>query len=317
MLEYPFVMRYRLSMELDSLSSVFMRLRLNASFQNSFSAAGRWRIEVSAHKGIKIHTILRGHCWLSVADDPEPKQLQEGDCYLLPRGSGFVVTSHPSVPEQVSGQEVVMRSNRGISTINGGGDCLVSGLFFDFESPLADILFQSLPPFVMVPAATNQASELHVNIKRFAAEFHGSSPGRSLIMYQLAPVILVDIIRTYLSEQPANATWFGALSDNDLSKVLNLMHTEYGRRWTLEELADSAAVSRSKLAARFKSTVGIPPMEYLCRWRMEIARELLANEGKSITEVSRMVGYESESAFSAAFRRILDRRPGYYQKRKS
>lgn len=315
MLEYPYMMLYRLSMELDFLSAVFMRLRLNTSFQNAFDARGQWRIEIPAHRGMKIHTILKGRCWLSVADDSTPEELQEGDCYLLPRGIGFAVASHHSIREPVPGQEVVMRSNRGISTINGGGDCLVSGLFFDFESPLADILFQSLPPVVIVRGATSQASELQVNIQRFSAEFQGSGLGRSLIMYQLAPVILVDIIRTYLSEEPADSTWFGALSRAELSTVLILMHTQYGRRWTLEDLAVSAGVSRSKLAARFKSMVGVSPMEYLCRWRMEIARDLLANEGKSIAEVCRTVGYESESAFSAAFKRILKHRPGHYQRR--
>ncbi|HUX19690.1 MAG TPA: AraC family transcriptional regulator, partial [Spirochaetia bacterium] len=174
----------------------------------------------------------------------------------------------------------------------------------------------SLPPVVIVPGATHQASELRVNIQRFAAEFQGSGLGRSLIMHQLAPVILVDLIRTYLSETPGNFNWFSALSEGDLSRVLNLMHTEYQRPWTLEELAVCVGVSRSKLAARFKSGVGISPMEYLCRWRMEVARDVLANEEMGIAEVCRMVGYESESAFSAAFKRVHNKRPGYYQKRR-
>ncbi len=302
-------------MEFDLLSSVFMRLRLKTSIQTVFDAGGRWAIEVPVHKGIKIHTILKGRCWISLADDPKPREVKEGDCYLLPRGNAFIVASDPASSVQGFAQETVMRGSEGLTLINGGGDTIGSGLFFDFDSPFADILFRSLPPLIVVPGATSQASELQVNIRRFAAEFRGSRIGRSLIMYQLAPVILVDLIRTYFAEAPGDASWFGALSESELSGVLNLMHTEYARRWTLDDLASSVGMSRSKLAARFKSAVGVAPMEYLCRWRMEIARDLLANEGKSISEVSRMVGYDSESAFSTAFRRILKSRPGYFQKK--
>ena len=315
MLVFPFVMLYRPYVEFDVLSSVFTQLRLSASFQNAFDAGGRWIIEVPAHRGIKIHTILKGRCWLWLPDDPAPKELKAGDCYLLPRGSSFVVASHRSARKQNPRQKVIMRSNGGISTLNGGGDCLVSGVFFDFESPLGDVLFRSLPPIVIVPGASSQASELQINIRRFAAEFHGSGLGRSLIMYQLAPIMLIDIIRTHLSQESGNPSWFSALSESDLSRTLKLMHTEYERHWTLQELSVSVGVSRSKLAARFKSKVGIPPMEYLCRWRMEIARDMLANEGKSISEVSRLVGYESDSAFSATFKRIFNKRPGHYQRR--
>ena len=209
---------------------------------------------------------------------------------------------------------MVLKSSQGITTCNGGGALLVSGVYFDFESTFADVLFRSLPAVVIVPGTTIEASGLKVNIERFTAEFHGSGLGRSLIMYHLAPVILLDMIRIYLSRDPGHSNWFGALSDRTLSRVLNLMHTEYGHRWTLEELATSVGVSRSKLAARFKNQVGISPMEYLGRLRMEIARDLLIKGEHSIAEVSQAVGYESESAFSTAFKRILKCRPGQYQK---
>jgi AraC-like DNA-binding protein len=317
MLGFLFLMLYRLSMELDTLSSVLMRLRLKTTFQNAFDAAGRWGIEVPAHRGIKIHTVLKGRCWITVADDPTPKELTGGDCYLLPRGNSFVIGADPSIFEKRPVKQVVERNSRGIDTYNGGGECLVSGVFFDFESSLSDVFFRSLPGIVIVPGATNQATGLQLNIQRFAAEFHGSAIGRSLIMYQLAPIILLDIIRTHLSKDPNNSTWFGALTDGNLSRVLRLMHTEYGHRWTLEDLARSAGLSRSKLAAEFKSRVGVAPMEYLCRWRMEIARDLLSGGEHTISEVSQMVGYESESAFSAAFTRVLKNRPGHYRKRQS
>ena len=133
-------------MEFDLLSSVFMRLRLKTSIQTVFDAGGRWAIEVPVHKGIKIHTILKGRClgYLSPYD-PRPRELKEGDCYLLPRGNAFIVASEPASSVQGFAQEKVMRGSEGLALINGGGDTIGSGLFFDFDSPFADILFRSLP----------------------------------------------------------------------------------------------------------------------------------------------------------------------------
>lgn len=302
-------------MELDMLSSVFMRLRLKASFQTAFDAGGRWCIRVPPHKGIKIHTVLKGHCWLSIANDQAPKELREGDSYLLPRGCEFVLFSHLPVSDKAPEEQVVERIAEGITSYNGGGDCIVSGLYFDFEGSLSEIIFRTLPAVVIVPTTTTQSTGLKANIQRFAAEFHGSGIGRSLIMYQLAPVILLDIIRTYLSDNQGCTSWFGALTDKSLSNVLNLMHFNYAHRWTLEELAKTVGVSRSKLASRFKHQVGISPMEYLGTWRMEVARDLLADGECSISKVAQMVGYESESAFSTAFKRVLNHRPGHYVRR--
>jgi AraC-like DNA-binding protein len=302
-------------MEIDLLSSIFMHLRLKASIQNVFDAGGRWAIEVPIHHGIKIHSILKGRCWISLADDPIPRELAEGDCYLLPRGNAFLMASDPAGSAVELAPAMLLRKSEGITQLNGGGDFLGQGLFFDFESPFADILFQSLPSLVVVSGATSQASELQVNIRRFASEFRSTQMGRSLILNQLAPVILVDLLRTYFTETPGNPSWFGAASESELSRVLSLMHTDYARRWTLDELASEIGMSRSKLAARFKIAVGIAPMEYLCRWRMEIARDLLRDEGKSLSEVSHLVGYDSESAFSSAFLRVLKCRPGSFQKK--
>lgn len=302
-------------MELDTLSSVLMRLRPKTSFQTAFDAGGKWTIAVPPHKGIKIHTVLKGHCWLSVADDQVPQELREGDCYLLPRGCAFVLFSHLPGPDTLPAEQVVERIVDGVTTYNGGGDCIVSGLYFDFEGSLSEVIFGSLPAVIIVPATTSQSAELTTNIQRFAAEFHGSEIGRSLIMYQLAPIVLLDIIRTYVTDNPENTSWFGALTDQCLSQALNLMHHNYAQRWTLDQLATAAGVSRSKLADRFKSQVGISPMEYLSRWRMEIARELLENGESSISKVAQLVGYESESAFSTAFKRVLNHRPGHFIRR--
>ncbi len=301
-------------MEPDLVSSMFLHLKLKTSAQVVFDAAGSWTITVPVHQGIKIHTILKGCCWISLADDPTPRKLVEGDCYLLPRGNAFTMASDPSVSGKELGLEMVLHRHEGLTLVNGGGEYMASGLFFDFEGDFADILFSSLPSLIVVRAAASQATDLQSNTRRFAAEFRGSQIGRSLILQQLAPVILMDVLRMSFAERNG-PSWFAAASEPELSRVLGVMHTDYGRRWTLDELAATVGMSRSKLAAQFKTAVGIAPMEYLCRWRMEIARDLLRNGGTSLSEVSRRVGYESESAFSSAFLRVTNSRPGSVQRK--
>ena len=297
-------------MEFDLLSSLFVRLRLQASVQNVFEAGGRWAIEVPPHRGLKVHTILKGRYWVSLAGDPVPRELVAGDSYLLPRGDPFTMASHRDFSDQGLVQRTSVHRSEGLTRLNTGGEVLGSGLFFDFDSPFADLLFQSLPSLVVVPADASRAPELQTNLRRFATEFENSRVGRTLILHQLAPVILVDFLRACFTEAGAQVSWFGALAEDDLSGVLHLMHTDYGHRWTLGELASAVGVSRSKLAGRFQKAVGVSPMEYLCRWRMEVARDLLVHDGKNIAEVSQAVGYESESAFSAAFVRVFQIRPG-------
>ena len=138
--------------------------------------------------------------------------------------------------------------------------------------------------------------------------------GRSLVLNHLAPIMLLQILRIYLSSASEEKNWLVALSDPKLSKVIAIMHSDYKRSWTLNELADVAGMSRSGFALNFKKLIGIPPMDYLTHWRMQIACELLKEEGQNVSTAANAVGYESESAFSVAFKKIVKCRPDLYQK---
>ena len=303
-------------MEIDLVSSIFMQLKLNVSVQRTFEAAGSWAIEVPRHRGIKIHSLVRGNCLIYLEGDTVPTPVKAGDSYLLPRGNAFTIASESSMTLAELKDQTQVQMGESHTIVNGGGDFVSNGLFFDFDSSFADILFMALPPLIVVPGATPQAEELVGNIRRFSSELKNTMIGKYLVLHQLAPVILLDLMRTFLSEMQGKASWFAAASESELSKVLNLIHKSYAERWTLQTLAEATGVSRSKLAAQFKSTIGIAPMEYLCRWRMEIARDQLENQGKNLAEVAKMIGYESESAFSASFLRVFKRRPGSFRKNK-
>lgn len=141
-------------------------------------------------------------------------------------------------------------------------------------------------------------------------ELREPQPGSFLVTEHLAHMMLVQALRLYLSEGSRGGSgWLFALADPQMSTVISSMHDDPAHRWTVEELAQRAGMSRSSFAARFKETVGDSPMEYLTRWRMLLAEEKLANSGDSISGIARSLGYESPSAFTKAFKKVIGRSP--------
>ena len=145
------------------------------------------------------------------------------------------------------------------------------------------------------------------------AELREPQPGGFLIAQQLAQMLLVQALRLHMKDGAAEGVgWLFALADRQVSAALSAMHAHPGRRWTIESLAGEAAMSRSSFALKFKRTVGASPMDYLTRWRMMLAADRLATAGASIAELAPALGYESESAFSTAFKRVMGCAPRHY-----
>ena len=134
------------------------------------------------------------------------------------------------------------------------------------------------------------------------------------MMSYLAPIVLMQALRIYLATAKNDTNWLVALSHPKLSKAIESMHRDYGRNWSLDALAKLSRTSRAGFALNFKRSVGVAPIEYLANWRIQIARDLLQQGTLGLAEIASTVGYESESAFSAAFKKIVKCRPGFYQR---
>ena len=186
---------------------------------------------------------------------------------------------------------------------------------FQLDGHLQEIVFGRLPSVIHIPAHADQAAVLRWGLERFAAEVRNRNPGRALMLTHLAPVLLLQTFRGYLASAERERNWFAALSDPRLAKAIAAMQSDYARSWSLDELACTAGLSRAGFALNFKQWIGVTPMEYLTQWRMQIAGDLLRDEGRRIAAVATAVGYESESAFSVAFTRIVGDRPGHYRQR--
>ncbi len=297
---------------MDPLSDVLSLLKLRTYLCGGLDMGGRWSLAVPRHDCVKCYVVVCGEGFLAVEGVPDAVRLKAGDCFILPRGWPFRLASDLSLPP--TDAQTFMQSPRqgGIICYQGGGDFLAVGGHFALEGATADLLLQLLPPIVHLRGESDKAM-LRWGVERMTQELRDPQPGGFLVAQQLASMILIQALRLHMEEQTGNGVgWLFALADKEMSAALGAMHEEPARRWTVGELAERACMSRSTFALKFKTTVGTPPLEYLTRWRMLLAGDRLASSGDSVSAIALSLGYESESAFSTAFKRVQGCSPRQY-----
>ncbi len=233
----------------------------------------------------------------------EPFNLQAGSCLLLPHGRPFTLASDLTLPPRDARELLSTRKKyNGIFSVSPGEDFFILGSHFALEGD-ARFLLDVLPPIVMLDNESQRES-LRWAIERMLSEMRDPQPGGTLIAQQVAYTMLVEALRLHLADTLQQGTgWLFALADNRMRAALSSMHREPARAWTLQELARSAGMSRTAFAQIFKRTVGKTPMDYLTHWRMTLAAKRMQDTGETISSIASALGYKSESAFSAAFKR--------------
>jgi AraC-like DNA-binding protein len=268
----------------------------------------------SGTRGFKLYLVLKGEGWIYFEKPGSKYHLRPGDCFLVTTGEKFIATSDLSVKKRTTLEEALRNAKNGILTFNGGGDLFVVSVHFNFHGHIPKIIFKGLPRAIHVPAMSEEAASLRWDIERFRAEFLSGGIGNNLVLSHLAPIILVQILRHYLKSKTEAKNWLTSLSDNRILKAIESIHGNVKKSWSLDDLAKVSGMSRAGFAVQFKKKVGLTPGEYLANWRMQVACGLLQSGGESISIVAENVGYDSLSAFSTAFNRIVGCRPGSYRK---
>jgi len=320
----------------DVLSDVLGSVRLTGSMLFLVDAHSPWKswapeaeafrrvVLPQAQHMVSYHIVTRGRCWAGLRDTP-PERFESGDVLVIPHGDAYFLADTPEATASYGAEEAVMffrqmAAGELPSVVAEGGSGaehtqFICGFLGCDMRPFNPVL-AALPRLIHLRAASPAADRMRPLIEFALCELHGPSSGGRSVLLRLAELMFIEVVRRHLEAvSTGQADWLAGLHDPLVARTLSLLHGAPARRWTLEALAAQAGTSRSVLAERFTQFVGQPPMHYLTQWRMQLAARLLGDPGVKVATVASALGYESEAAFSRAFKRCTGAAPAQWRRR--
>jgi AraC-like DNA-binding protein len=321
----------------DVLSDVLRSVRLTGSMLFLVNAHPPWMswapkteafrrvVLPRAQHLISYHIVTRGGCWGGLRDAPL-ERFETGDVLVVPHGDAYCLADSPASQAAYGAEEAVaflrsMAAGELSSVVSEGADAgeqtqFICGFLGCDRTPLNPVL-DALPAMIHLRAAVHGADRMRPLIEFALCELRDPSSGSQGMLLRLAELMFVEVVRRHLETMAGAQTgWLGGLHDPLVARTLSLLHGAPQRPWTLAALAAQTGTSRSVLAERFARFVGQPPMHYLTQWRMQRAIGLLAEPGaKKLAAVAEAVGYESEAAFSRAFKKCVGVAPAEWRQR--
>lgn len=299
--------------------AIFINGRFTAPwcYQSPSADSAAKFLEPGAEKVVIFHLITEGECFVELGEEP-PLRLRAGDAVVFPRGDAHCMCSAPGLPPAKPGRLADLLSRRpGTIRYGGGGAAtrLVCG-YLACDARLARLLLAGLPPLMRVSVrGSNAGVWLEASLRYALGEARSPRPGGAGVLAKLAEVLFIEVLRLYMNEEsPGRIGWLAGVRDRVVGSALSALHERPAHAWTLEELARSVGASRSVLAERFQAFVGTSPMQYLTQWRMLLAANLLCRSNAPLARIAEDVGYQTDTAFSRAFRREYGAPPAAWRR---
>ena len=309
---------------MDPLSDLLRVVRLDGAFFYPVEAAEPWSVESppareltprimpSAEHLISYHILTEGRCYGGVRGEDQV-EMGAGDVLVFPHGDAHLMSSarglRPGPSVYTAGParypETVRLGNDGPF-----GALFVCGFLGCDRQPFNPLL-AALPRRLHIRGSGSWVTTFS---RQLTEESRLGRPGSDTVLTRMAELMFIEVLRRYLEDLPAGQTgWLAGLRNEVVGRVLALLHARPAHPWTLDELAREAASSRSSVAKRFSDVVGQPPMQYLTQWRMQVAANLLVQTGAKVAAIGAEVGYDSEAAFSRAFKKATGLAPGAWR----
>lgn len=321
------LIRRRLTAAMDALSDVLRVVRLtggvflDARFTAPWSVAGKVEpeeirafIERPEHV-IGFHYVVAGRMQVSVGDGP-PVEVKAGEIVLTPRNDVHTLASAPNLATVPAG--VIVAEGAGIGSLEHGGGGEETHMVCGYlgSDCQTNPVVTALPALLTLNVAATPGGAWIAQSFAFAAQqLAEGAAGASTVISKLSELMFVEAVRRHVDSLPPEETgWLAGLRDPAISKSLALMHTEPHRDWTADALAAAVNMSRSAFAEKFSCLIGLPPMKYLTNWRMQVAAHKLRENRTTISQIAFDVGYESEAAFTRAFRREMGAPPATWRR---
>jgi AraC-like DNA-binding protein len=316
---------------MDALSDVLRVARLtggvflHADFTAPWCIAGQVTPELCgpavgpASHIIPYHYVVQGEMEVAVAGSyAEPITIHAGEVVLLPHNDLHLLGSSLDIPPVEAGILIQPSADGGLFTIiHGGGGtpvhivCGYLGCDYSEGNPV----IATLPHLMKMDVDGSGAEWIRATFKFAAEEVAAGRPGSATVLAKLSELLFVETVRRYLEGLPEGETgWLAGLRDRFVARALSLFHREIARPWTLDALSLEVGLSRSALAERFVSLIGKAPMQYLAHWRMQVASQELRNTNATLAQIAVAVGYDSEAAFSRAFKKTFGAAPASWRR---
>jgi len=326
-------------MSQDTLSDILRGVRLRGAVFFFISGKSEWAAEAPPGRElapllmrgvehvIEYHAVARGSCWAGIPDGPSV-QLFAGDVVMFPHGDAHVVSSTPGIRGNadlrwIAGEKIDQLPLR--LTYNGqnvsrsasperNADATIVCGFLGCDLQPFNPLIASLPRLLHL-RATDDDAWIAQFTQQAVAESHARRPGGEAMLARMSEMMFVNAVRRYADHLPMESTgWLAGLRDRFVGRALALMHELPAQDWTIDELGQRVGLSRSSLHERFAQLLGVPPMQYLAQWRMQVAARLLLESRASVAAIALDVGYESEAAFARAFKRLVGKPPATWRR---
>lgn len=290
----------------DLIESLLTRLSLRTRVFHRGMHCGNWHLDLEHSDKVLFHFVSKGNCMIEMPEYDANVELNQGDLLLLPRPGKHKL--HALNPDQANKNSIPEHA------FDDSSSELICA-YVEFDSKINNPLFKALPNYVIARADSHSDSSwLKHLLGLLFAEASTEGTASQTVIERLTDILFIHIIRAYLSKYPASTGFFAAYNDPSLRKVLELIHESPQKPWSIADFSIAAKMSRSAFIEKFSRTLEMPPMTYLTHQRMEYAYRLLKEGKHKVIDVALDCGYESESSFSKAFKRIYNINPGGFNR---
>tara|TARA_R100000027_G_scaffold61323_1_gene52620 strand:+ start:5274 stop:6248 length:975 start_codon:yes stop_codon:yes gene_type:complete len=303
----------------DPLGEALHSLHMSGTFYSRSELTAPWGIELPPMPDcLMFHVVTKGRCWIEFPNG-DREELESGDFALIPHGQGHAIADSLQT-EAINIFELERESvspRYELLNYGGGGDAthLVCGAV-SVEDPAAQRVVSLLPKLILMQTHTPENDWLLDTIRLMASEAERLKPGGDTIITRVSDILVVQAIRHWLASSPlAKTGWLGALQDEQIGKAIAQIHRNPTQPWSVDHLAGKIGMSRSAFAKRFMDLVGEPPMQYVRKWRFQVATGWLRDTDLPLAEIAERLNYESEASFNRAFKQFTGQTPGAIRRR--
>jgi len=305
----------------DLAGAIFIHARFSAPwcYQSPRADGAAKVLEPGADRVVIFHLVTEGECVVEM-DGQAPVRCSAGDVLLFPQGDAHRMASEPGLAPAESNRrlaEVLALRPRFLRHGGGGAATRLVCGYLACNDRVARMLLDGLPPLVRVNMRGSDTGRwLEASVGYALAQARTPQPGSAGVLAKLAEMLFFEVLRLYMNERSASGVgWLAGAGDRIVGAALEALHRHPAHDWTLATLARASGTSRSVLAERFQQIVGSPPMQYLTQWRMQLAAKLLTKSDAPLARIAEDVGYQTDTAFSRAFRREYGAPPAQWRRR--